>query len=118
MAAVDLRVREARDDGELAAVVFDDVEIRGEFVVGAVLLGEEVLGVETEIGVDAEHAARGFGRFFGGADAAVHDVERGKGQGDAGSAEHAAAGDAMGLHGYLFRNSSLWTTSWMSVRKP
>ena len=51
-----------RDDGELVAIIVEDVEVGRDRIVSAGLRGKEIVGMQSERCADADHATR---RLFG-----------------------------------------------------
>ena len=79
-------VLQTRNDGELIAVIFDDLEIRREFVIPAGCLGDKVVRVQSQRGANADHTTRWPVYARGGKGLKPRECE-----GNAGGAEKVAA---------------------------
>jgi hypothetical protein len=98
MAAVDVGMRDAAEDGEIVAMFFEKLEVGREFVIGAGGLREEMMRENAEVIADAEEAAwlaaGGCGGVELGGDGAgegwAHGVQERERKGDAGAAEEGA----------------------------
>src|ERR1044071_331091 len=58
MTAIDIRMRDSRQDGEVSAVILEDLEVARRSVVSPCVSREELSGQQTKIIADAEHTAR------------------------------------------------------------
>jgi hypothetical protein len=90
VAAIDVGMRDAGEDGEVVAMSLEILEAGREGVIAAFGLGEEVIGEEAEVVADGDHAA-GFGSGGFGGSLGAHGVEPRESKGDAGAAEKGAA---------------------------
>jgi hypothetical protein len=78
MPAIHVRMRHAAEDGEVVAVRGEMFKIRREGVVAPGARGEELVGQQTEVVADAEHAARLAAGRGGSAGDLAHGGERGR----------------------------------------
>src|ERR1700687_2415253 len=58
MSAIDVRMRNAAEDGEVVAVFFEVLEIRRQRVIAPALLWEKLTRQQAEVVADAEHPPR------------------------------------------------------------
>ena len=58
MPAIHVGMRHAAEDGEIVAMLLEDLEIRRQWVITPVLLREEMFGQQTQVVADAEEPAR------------------------------------------------------------
>jgi hypothetical protein len=124
LGAVVIRVAEVRhagEDGELAALRFEDLQKPRCLVVEPCFFGEKIRRICAERTVEDDHAARGHSGSSGGAAKWAHGVEQrqceGGGPGlEEGAAVEMAFRDVQSVH--WFKNARLCTSSTMSVRRP
>ncbi len=93
VAGFDVRVRQAGDDREVCAVVLEDLEVGGEFVVPAGLCRVQVGCVQAEWCADADHATGDAGVHFARAHVSKA-VQQRQGERNAGCSEKRAAARA------------------------
>ena len=117
--AIDVRMRDAAEDGEVVAVLLEHFEIGRERVVAArSAFGKELVRQQAEVVADAEHPAR----LAPGVTAAIRSArgERGRiassngsDEGDAGAAQETAARKrAAGGNEGARRSEELFMTDW------
>jgi hypothetical protein len=58
MAAIDIGMGNAAENGEIVAMLAEQFEVRRKLVIGAGIFREEMFREQAEIVTDAEHAAR------------------------------------------------------------
>src|SRR2546430_2461601 len=101
MTAIDIRMGDAAENGEIAAMLLQDFNVRRKGVIAPGILWEEVLGQEAEIIADGEHAP-GFGgsgawcsRVVGSpGKSGNHGIEQRQRKHDSGAAQEGAAGQS------------------------
>ena len=93
VAAIDIRMGDAREDAEVVAMRLQELEIRRRLVVLTLARREEVVRDEAEVVADAQHAPGLGGGRGGRREGRGHGVEHRQGQQHAGAGQEAAAGD-------------------------
>src|SRR5215204_2725276 len=104
------------NDAEIIAMLFEQLQIRRRRIVPPRLLREEIRRVQSEWRADADHPADG-ALTDRGQPTRLKIFEHRQCHANAGSAKEVSATDVHGAD-YFWRNSSLWTTTWTSERKP
>ena len=91
--AVDVGVRDAREDAEILAMSLQELEIWRGLVVLALAGREEVLGDEAEVITDSQHTSRLGRGGRGGGEGGCHRVEHRQGEEHAGTGQKTTSGD-------------------------
>ena len=102
MSAIHVGMRDAGEDAEIVAVLLEEFQVGRRDVVAACAGGKELIGEQSQVVADGEHAARcgagreGRRRLLRLRERGRHGIEEGEGEGDARAAEEMPAVDRRG----------------------